>query len=190
MEASHKRKAVKLLEKLKDLAFEKHLKKEVLQYQREHRPFNVDAVATVGILYYFTDEETDKLINGFVNELREDNRKVTVIGYFGNKYIPHYSNQKLTWFILNSKSVNWFNKPRAPFVYSFCEQEFDLMIDLTMEDIKPLMYVGALSRAHFKAGRYTERNAMYYDLMIHTEQVETLPEFIQHVRHYISKVNR
>lgn len=181
---------MKLFEKLKDLAFEKHLKNEFLKFQREHRPFKVDEVSTVGILYFFTDEETDKLINEFVNELRDNNRKVTVIGYYKDKYIPHYYNQKLTWFILNPKSVNWFNKPRAPFVHSFCEEEFDLLIDLTMENIKPLMYVGALSRAHFKAGRYTERNAKYYDLMIHTEQVETLPEFIQHVRHYISKVNR
>jgi len=181
---------VKLFEKLKDLAFEKHLKKEGLKYQREHRPFNVDEVSTVGILYFFADEETDKMINEFVNELRDNNRKVTVIGYYDNKYIPHYYNQKLTWFILNPRSVNWFNKPKAPFVHSFCEEEFDLLIDLSMENIKPLMYVGALSRAHFKAGRYTERNAQYYDLMIHSEQVETLPEFIQYVRHYISKVNR
>ena len=66
----------------------------------------------------------------------------------------------------------------------------DMLIDLTLGDFAPLMFAGALSKAHFKVGRYSERNAKYYDLMIHAEQVETLPEFIKHVRHYISKVNR
>ena len=189
MQAKHKP-IVKLLNQLKDFVFEKNLKKELLKYKREHRQFNVEEVVTIGILYHISDEATEKLVNDFVNGLKEDNRKVKVLGHISDKIIPHYHIPKLTWFILNRKTVNWFNKPVAPFVQSFCEEEFDLLIDLTMEDYKPLLYVGALSRAHFKTGRYTERNAKYYDLMIHTEQVQTLSDFIQHVRHYISKVNR
>jgi hypothetical protein len=91
---------------------------------------------------------------------------------------------------LRPKNVNWYHKPVAPFIKSFCDEEFDLLIDLTMVDILPLIYAGALSKAHFKTGRYTERNAKFYDLLIHTEQVQSLSEFIQHVRNYISKVNR
>jgi hypothetical protein len=181
---------VNLFRKLQEFAFERSLKRDLLKFKRENRPFNVDEVSTIGILYHIDDEATEKLVNDFVNGLKDDNRKVKVVGYFHDKFIPHYHIPKLTWFILNRKTTNWFNKPKASFVESFCEEEFDLLIDLTMEDYKPLLYVGALSRAHFKAGRYTERNAKYYDLMIHTEQVQTLYDFIQHVRHYISKVNR
>ena len=142
------------------------------------------------MLYYLTNEETDKMVNEFVDELKGEIRKVQVLGLYNDNKFPNYYNQKLTWFILGPKTLNWYNKPRAPFAISFCEEEFDLLIDLSLEDYNPLIYAGALSRAHFKVGRYTERNAKYYDLMIHSEQVETLPEFIQHVRHYISKVNR
>jgi hypothetical protein len=181
---------VNLFRYLRELAFEKQLKKDIAKNVRENRQFNVDDISTIGVLYHLSDEETDKMVNEFVNELKGKNRKVQVLGLYNDNYIPHYYIQKLTWFILSPKSVNWFNKPTAPFAKSFCEEEFDLLIDLTMADYTPLMYAGALSKAHFKAGRYTERNAKYYDLMIHSEQVETLPEFIQHVRHYISKVNR
>ena len=181
---------MKLISHIKELAFEKQLKKDIANNQRENRPFNVDAVSTIGVLYHFNDEATDKQVNAFVDELREKNRKVQVLGLFDEKYIPHYYIPKLTWFVLNPKTVNWYNKPTAPFAQSFCEEEFDLLIDLSMEDYRPLIYVGALSRAHFKAGRYSERNAKYYDLMIHSEQVETLGEYIKHVRHYISMVNR
>ena len=181
---------MKLIRHLKNLAFEKNLKKELAKFQREYRQFNADEVLTVGVLYHFADEETDKLVNQFVNEMKDNKRKVQVLGHYSDKVIPHYYIPKLTWFVLNPKSVNCYNKPKAPFAQSFWEEEFDLLIDLTMEDYQPLLYAGALSRAHFKTGRYTERNAKYYDLMIHTEQVESLPEYIKHVKNYISKVNR
>ena len=179
-----------LLRHLRDLAFEKQLKKDIANNEREHRQFNVDDVSSIGVLYHLTNEETDKMVNEFVDELKGKSRKVQVLGLYKDNYIPNYYIQKLTWFMLSPKTVNWYNKPIAPFAKSFCEEEFDLLIDLTLEDYNPLIYAGALSKAHFKAGRYTERNAKYYDLMIHSEQVETFPEFIQHVRHYISKVNR
>ena len=181
---------MKLIKQLKELAFEKNLKNDFALVQRVRRIFNADEVITVGILYHFSDEETDKMINEFVSELRKNKRKVTVIGHFSERTLPQYYTQTLNWDILIPKKVNWFHKPVASFVKSFCDQEFDLLIDLTMEDFQPIIYTGALSRAHFKTGRYTERNAKYYDLMINTEQVQTLLEFIQHVKHYISKVNR
>jgi len=181
---------VNLLRRLRNLAFEKQLKKDIANNERDHRQFNVDDVSSIGVLYHLTNEETDKMVNEFVDELKGKSRKVQVLGLHNDNYIPHYYIQKLTWFMLSPKTVNWYNKPIAPFAKSFCEEEFDLLIDLTLEDYNPLIYAGSLSKAHFKTGRYTERNAKYYDLMIHSEQVETLPEFIQHVRHYISKVNR
>ena len=184
------KKIVKLLRHLKELAFEKNLKNDFEIVKRERRMLNLDEVNTVGILYHFSDEETNKIINEFVSVLKSNHRKVTVIGHFNERTLPQYYIQTLDWNILTPKKVNWFNKPAASFVKSFCDQEFDLLIDLTMEDFQPIIYTGALSRAHFKTGRYTERNAKYYDLMINTEQVQSLPEFIQHFKHYISKVNR
>jgi len=191
LEASLKQnETVKLFTKLKVLAFERNLKKELGKIQREHHQFYVDEVETIGILYHLADEDTDKMITDFVVELRENDLKVTVLGLYKEKVIPNYYIQKLSSFLLTPKTINWFNKPKAPFVKSFIDEKFDLLIDLTMEDYQPLVYAGILSKAHFKTGRYTEKNAKYYDLMIHTEQVQTLAEFIEHVKHYLSKVNR
>jgi len=180
---------VNIIKQLKDLAFEKQLKSELAKNHREHRLFNAQEVASVGILYHFTDDETDRVMNDFVGELRGNKRKVMVLGYTKDKVLPSYFSPKLNWDILIPKNINWFNKPTDPFVKSFCKEEFDLLIDLTMDDFEPIIYAGALSRAHFKTGSYTIQHAKYYDLMIHTEHVQSLPEFIKHVKHYISKVN-
>lgn len=174
---------------LKELAFDKHLKNKSAMLQRERRQFDGAGAISVGLLYHFSDEETDKMVTEFVSELRDNNRKVTVLGHYNSSVLPEYYSQKIDWDIVVPQSVNWFHKPVAPFVKSFCDQEFDILIDLTMEDIQPILYAGALSRAHFKTGRYTERNVKFYDLLIHTEHVQTLHEFIQYVKHYLSKVN-
>lgn len=174
---------------IKELAFDKHLKIDCAKVKREHRAFNVEKGDTVGLLYHFSDEETDKMVTEFVRELRDNNRKVMVLGHYKDSVLPQYYSQKSDWNIIVPKGVNWYNRPHAPFVKSFCDQEFDLLIDLTMENIQPLVYAGAMSKAHFKAGRYTEWNVKTYDLLIHTEHVQTLHEFIQHIKNYISKVN-
>ena len=182
-------KIVNVIRHIKELAFDKHLKIDSELVHLEHRQFNGEKGVTVGLLYHFSDEETDKMVTEFVHELRDTNRKVTVIGHYKDNVLPAYYFQKSDWNIIVPQSVNWFHKPVAPFVKSFCDQEFDILIDLTMENIQPLVYAGAMSKAHFKAGRYTERNVKIYDLLIHTEHVQTLHEFIQHIKNYISKVN-
>lgn len=182
-------KIVNVIRHLKELAFDNHLKIDCAKVKREHRKFNGAKGVTVGLLYHFSDQETDKMITEFVSELRDNNRKVTVLGHYKDNVLPEYYSQKSDWNIIVPQIVNWYNRPHAPFVKSFCNQEFDILIDLTMEDIQPILYAGALSKAHFKTGRYTERNVKSYDLLIHTEHVQTLHEFIQYIKHYISKVN-
>ena len=126
----------------------------------------------------------------FINELRENRKKVKLLGFTSERTLPNYYSEKITWDIISRKNINWYYKPVAPFVKSFCDEEFDLLIDLTLEDFKPLIYAATLSKAKFKVGRYSEMNADIYDLMIHADQIQTVPEFIEHVKYYLSMINR
>lgn len=182
--------SVKLLRKLGNLTFEKNLKRELAKNHRQRMNINPDGVSSIGIQYYLSNEEAHKDVSNFINELKEIKKKVIVLGYIDEGTLPHYYSQKLTWDIISRKNTNWYGKPTAPFVKSFCDEEFDLLIDLTLEDHKPLIYTAALSKAQFKVGRYSEKNADIFDLMIHADQVQSVPEFIENVKHYLSKINR
>jgi DNA-binding Lrp family transcriptional regulator len=183
-------KIVKLLKRLKNLTFEKHLKRELAKINRQRLNTNSDEVNSIGVIYYLSDEETYKEVSNFVNELKETRKKVKVLGFIDEKYSPHYYSQKLTWDIITRKNLNWYYKPVSSFVKSFEEEEFDLLIDLTLQDFEPLKYASTLSKARFKVGRYSDTNASIFDLMIHTDQVQSVLEFIVHVKHYLSKINR
>ncbi len=190
MGASQNERSVKLLKQLKNLTFEKNLKRELANNHRQRLNINSDEVNSIGILYYLSNEETYKVVSNFINELKENQKKVKALGYINEKALPHYYSQKLTWDLITRKNTSWSHKPVAPFVKTFCDEAFDLLIDLTLEDYQPLIYTAALSNARFKAGRYSEKNAGIFDLMIHADQVQSVPEFIENVKHYLSKINR
>ena len=190
MGAIQNEKSVKLLKKLRNLTFEKNLKRELAKNSRQRLNITSDEVKSICVLYYLSNEEAYKAISNFVNELKENRQKVKVLGYIDEVVLPHYYSQKITWDLMTRKNTNWYHKPTASIVKTFCDEDFDLLIDLTLEDYQPLIYTAALSKARFKAGRYSESNAEIFDLMIHADQVQSLPEFIKNVKHYLSKINR
>ena len=71
-------------------------------------------------------------------------------------------------------------------VQGFIEKEFDLLIDVTLEEHRPLKVVGGLSRARCKVGRFSEENTRYYDLMIKVDKKQNLAEFISQIQHYLT----
>jgi hypothetical protein len=188
--ASQNEKSVKLLNGLRNLTFEKNLKRELANNHRRRTNINSDEVNSIGILYHLSNEETYKVVANFISELKEDQKKVKALGYIDEKALPHYYSQKLTWDLITRKNTSWSNKPVVPFLKTFCDEEFDLLIDLTLEDYQPLIYAAAISKAQFKVGKYSEKNANIFDLMIHADQVQSVPEFIENVKHYLSKINR
>ena len=64
-------------------------------------------------------------------------------------------------------------------------KEFDILIDLTLEDVFVLQYVTGLSRSKLKVGRYSKIHENYFDLMISLKGSTTMEEYIDHVLHYL-----
>jgi hypothetical protein len=68
-------------------------------------------------------------------------------------------------------------------------EEYEVLIDLTMEDRLPIQYIMAKSRARFKVGRWSESNKKILDMMIDMAGSRSLPQMIQQVHHYLLMVN-
>ena len=68
-------------------------------------------------------------------------------------------------------------------------EEYEIIIDLTLEDRLPIQYILAKSRARFKVGRWSESNKKILDMMIDMAGSRSLPQLIQQVHHYLLMVN-
>lgn len=159
------------------------------EMKRTLKPINLENARTVAVLYYLPDEATYKIMESILGKLYELNLKVRVVAYANQKFNPHYFIPKITQDILTAKDVSWKFQPQKAFVKEFIETEYDILIDLSLNDHLPLLYCAGLSKAGLKVGRFQEDHQLFYDLMIQTGPDETIDSFATQVIHYLSRIN-
>jgi hypothetical protein len=88
------------------------------------------------------------------------------------------------------EDFNWYYKPQGRKVAGFISESFDILIDLRLSKFTPLLFIVALSRAHFKVGRYRTDFKEFYDLMIDVDDNSDLTYFTEQILHYLSMLNQ
>jgi len=180
---------LKLLTQIRYRIARKRLKQEHSRITRKRRPQNLENTRSIALLYSIDDEKTYKRVEEFVKILNDRKIKVKVVCYTGQKFTPHFFIPRLLQDILTVKDNNWYFYPVKPFVKDFLAEEYDILIDLTLSEKFPLLYLAALSNSGLKIGRFDETHQEFYDLMIDIPQEATLDYFIEQVMHYLSKIN-
>ena len=152
--------------------------------------FSFDNAKTIAILFDSTDKSDYELMKKYVSYLREYHKKVKVIGFYNVKEVPDFAYSKLEYDFFSIKSLNLIGKPKPLFVEQFIEEEFDLLIDLNLNNRFPLKYISSLSKAQFKVGNYSKKNTSMYDLMIDISKTPNLKYFMQQVDVYLAMINK
>lgn len=178
-----------IIQNIREKFAKSFLFKHQSEIKRSQKQINLNSARTLVLLYFLRDELTYKKAELIINTLISRNIKVRVICYTDQKIIPHYFVPKITQDIITAKDVNWRYQPVKPFVKEFICTEYDLLIDLSLEEYLPLFYCSALSKATLKVGRYQEDHHIFYDLMIHATPEETIDSFSEQVIHYLSRIN-
>ncbi|MCX6296417.1 MAG: hypothetical protein NTX97_10185 [Bacteroidetes bacterium] len=168
------------------------LKQELKAFQKNVNPnkFNFDKIKTVGIVFDATSAEDYEIVKRYVVYLREHLKKVKVVGFFSTKEIPALTYSKLEYDFFSAKELNWMGTPNSVVIRNFINEEFDLLIDLNINDHFALKYISSLSKAAFKVGKYNEKDVEIYDMMIDADNTKTVKYFLRQIDTYISMLNR
>jgi hypothetical protein len=151
---------------------------------RRKKPLNLNDAKFIGILYPLNNEQEYDRVSLFTKKLQDQGKKVNVIGLYEYNRIPVYYIPKLAYDLLHPKDLDIFFRPKAPFVSKFIEEEFDILIDLSLPSDFPLYYIASLSKASFKIGRMVEGKEMPYDLMIDAGPDIDSKQLIEQIVHY------
>ncbi|MBN1199169.1 MAG: hypothetical protein JXA23_07440 [Bacteroidales bacterium] len=151
---------------------------------------NLASAKSIGILYALIAPPDYTEVETFVSDLQKEHKEVKALGFVQHKEMVNRFLPKLSYDFFSQQEVNWYCKPMNNKVDDFITTEFDLLLDLTMEDFLPLKFVTGLSRARCKVGRFTEENNRYYDLMIKVESFQRLPELIKQIKHYLTIIQQ
>ncbi len=157
------------------------------QRVKKHVDFN--KLRTIGVLFLLNDEPKFIQLDKVAKMLGSQGKEVRMIGVFEDKIIPNFFIQKLKIDIITKKEINQLGFPKGEKAREFIEQEFDLLLDFTEDDILPTDYILGLSKAGFKAGRFRNDMMKVLDLMIKKPDDMNYNAFIHSVIDYISIFN-
>lgn len=152
---------------------------------------NLGLARKVAIVYVVEDEAAHNHVKNYVKRVKEELgiSNIMALGYSDQKVMPHYLHARLNFDALCQKDLNWYRIPQGNAVQNFMAEEFEILIDLTLEDRLPIQYILAKSRARFKVGRWSDSNKKILDMMIDMAGSRSLPQLIQQVHHYLLMVN-
>src|SRR5207237_953660 len=110
------------------------------------------------------------------------------LGFVDKKELSQNQFAQLGLEFFSKKNLNWKMIPNNRAVSNFINEKFDVIINLSKNEIFPLRYIAALSKARFRVGRFDKHFTYCYDLMIHTEADSDLKQFIQQAENYLRQI--
>ncbi len=163
----------------------REIRKSTHFQQRSIQVCDIPSAKNIGVIYELKDEASHNTVSNFVKSLQDNQKSVRAVGYIPGEVVPHYCIPKLSYDFYTRKNQNFYGKPNLPFVNDFLREDFDLLIDLSMNEIPSIYYLNCLAKASFKVGKRKE-HLECYDLMLQLSDNNTLDEFIELLKHYIN----
>lgn len=172
--------------------FNSYIKKRLFQaYKRQLRSVKIITLPeakSIGILWNPTDEESIETYESLRKILTERDIKSFGIAYINSKREKEtLSTVSNSWF-MNSSNVSFFGRPKSGEGLQFVQQEFDILIDLSLEKSIALQYLLIHSVARFKVG-WKAQDPNLYDLEIDVTANPKCRFLMEQILHYLEKLN-
>ncbi len=151
--------------------------------QRMCLPFS--DVKRIGIVYNAASKENTKVVMRFAEEMEKKGKKINTLGYLNTReltgdFIPNYRND----FFCN-RDLNNIRLPKEMSVKRFISEPFDYLLNLNVEQSFALLGISALSKAHFRIGKYWKDYTECFDFMIQIRE-DTLESLITEISKYLN----
>ncbi len=148
---------------------------------------NFDNSKTVGVIFNATEQATYDKARHFIQFLKKKDLKVVALGFVDSKQVLDFFKSGTDFNFFSRKNLNWFGKPNNPNTQEFIENQFDILIDLSIVEDFPLQYIVGLSNACFKVGCVKE-TSNYYDFMIDLGENKNLEILIKQINNYLEMI--
>lgn len=166
----------------------KELGKLTKSLKRQRKIYNLTTARHIGIVFNLTDSKVFDAIVGLKSMLERIPITVETIGYFNDKEIPQLYTMEKGIKVFSKVELNWYKKPESPMVSEFIAKDFDILIDLTQEEVLPLRWVSTLSKAKFKVGALNYFNNPF-DLIVTIDKSLGLEYLTQQVYNTLEVLN-
>jgi hypothetical protein len=161
------------------------LGKRIRSLRRSKKLINLHSAEAIGIVYTVSSQEVFDMVKRLVKELTSRQRQVMALGFVNRKTIPNYCIAANSGYHFSLTDLNWYGAPRNAYIAEFMNKEFDILIDLNLENYFVTNYITSLSKAKFKVGRQDDGLQESLDMMIKMKPDATVEAFIEQIIHYL-----
>lgn len=164
------------------------LKKSLRNFKRDKVVYNLVTarkIAIVGVVNTTTDFDD---IHNFQRFLAEKNIQVESLLFFPGKEIPPQLLMRKGITIFDRNEISWVGKPLNHGIDRFCQQEFDILIDLSLYETFTVRWISTLSHAKFKVG-CLGYSGNPYDLIMSIDNNKQIPYLCEQIVHYLNLLN-
>lgn len=163
--------------------------RNIKKNKRKVQFHNFTSAKSIGLLFSIKDKNAFEIVRKYYKEIELQNKTVHALGfvkrteelgqtYFGQGNFNFYS----------EKHFSRFGKIKEVCISDFINKEFDILINLSSDNIFYLEYPFALSKAKFKVSGII--NCKYSDLNINYDKNKDLNYFISQVNHYLNTIKK
>ena len=163
--------------------------RELKKVSRKKKVVGFDNARKIGILYDCSQQAHYREVVRLVKNLEQQGKTVHALGFVRQKQMPEYTMAQLNFSFCHKSDFSWWLKLKSPQLQNFIRSGFDILIDLSPEDLFLMKYIMGISDATYKAGPYHEEYMDIYDLMISEKPGTGLKELIEHTLHYLKMIN-
>ncbi|HNY52686.1 MAG TPA: hypothetical protein PK727_01690 [Bacteroidales bacterium] len=179
-----------ILSKLRINAGKSRLSVKMARIRRKPLYLNLYHIRTIGIVWDASRPEDFSILTRFHQHMAEQNREVTILGFFPGKELPDRYTAIRYFSCFKKNELNFFYCPVNPDVDSFINTKFDLLIDINFSNLFPLLYASSLSQAGLKVGLADDKpESSPFDLMISMTSPVAIDKYLEQVLYYLEIIN-
>lgn len=163
-------------------------RKELDVHMADHETVSFDSAKKIGLLYDATSPENYEIVKNYVKEVRSRQKEILALGFVDKKVLPQNQFAQLGLDFFTRKNLNWQRFPNSLEVSNFIKEPFDIVLNASENNVFPLRYIAAVSKAKFRVGRFDTGSLPCYDMMIEAAPGTSLLQFIRQAEEYLQKI--
>lgn len=157
------------------------LKRKTADLHRKAKLPHPNKLNKVGVLWQPTEQDAFNYLHNHFSQTKIIFRNLCV---YSKTNTPREDSSSIT-----KKDLNWKGLPVSAVVTNFIETEFDLLLNISLQQNLVLDYITALSKAKFKIG-WSPEETNYFDLNINIGTKQDALYLAKQQIFYLAQLNK
>ncbi len=138
----------------------------------------------VGFLIGGAVEQPFEFLMTFCQQLELEGKQYAICTYNDAKELPSFLVARPGVSVIQARDTNWLFEPKREAISDFTQQRFDYLVELTTQNISPLLWVKQATKSRLRIG-YNPTCPLGDDLSFSMQEGSTIEAQIKALNEYV-----